>query len=83
MVTKERLHQLVETLPEAELDTAARVLEALGGIEPGTALYTAEDAPFDEEPEDEDEAALAAVALDELARGEFVTHAQVRRNLDR
>lgn len=79
MVTKERLHQLVEVLPEAEIETAARVLEALGGLTPGAVPYSAETAPFDDEPESEEEAALVAEALAELARGDFVTHDEVRR----
>jgi hypothetical protein len=81
MVTKERLHQLVEVLPEAEIETAARVLEALGGLPPGASPHTAETAPFDDEPESEDEAALVAEAMAELARGDFVAHAEIRRTL--
>jgi hypothetical protein len=38
MVTKERLHQLVEVLPEGEVATATRILEALSGLEPGEVL---------------------------------------------
>jgi hypothetical protein len=40
VVTKERLHQLIEALPERERDTAARVLEALAGLAPGEPFYT-------------------------------------------
>ena len=38
MATKERLHKLVDVLPDAEVATAARVLEALSGVRPGEAL---------------------------------------------
>jgi hypothetical protein len=42
VVTKERLHQLVDVLPEGELTTAARILEALSGLAPGEPLDLAE-----------------------------------------
>jgi hypothetical protein len=79
MVTKERLHHLIEVLPEAEHDTAARILEALSGVARGGALHTFETAPYDDEPENEEEALMAEESLAELARGEFIPHADVRR----
>ena len=38
MVTAERLHELVDALPEAERETAARVLEALVVRRPSAAV---------------------------------------------
>ncbi len=70
MVTKERLHQLVEALPTTEHATAARVLEALAGLESDEPFYTAETAPLDDEPETEAERAAVAEALAEVERGE-------------
>ena len=47
MVSIERLHELIDDLPEAERDEAARVLEALTQVAavPGTAFF---DAPAEE-----------------------------------
>lgn len=79
MVTKARLHELVERLPDAEVATAERVLEALGDRDWGTPFRTFAAVPFDDEPEDAEEAALVEEALADLARGDFVPHAEVRR----
>jgi hypothetical protein len=81
MVTKERLHALVDALPEYERDTAARVLESLAGIEPGEPFYTEATAPLDDEPESPGEQAAVADALAASARGEVLTTAELRRQL--
>jgi hypothetical protein len=81
MVTIERLYRLVEALPEEERDTAARVLEALAGLERAAPLVTLETAPLRDEPETEEERVAVAQARAELARGEAIPHAQVRREL--
>ena len=82
MVTKERLHALVDVLPEQEQDTAARVLEALAGLEPGDPVYTLATAPLDDEPETAAEEAAVAEALAASARGEVLTTAELRRQLE-
>jgi hypothetical protein len=79
MVTKERLHELVDRLPDAEVATAARVLEALGGVALRAPFQAIESVPFDDEPEDGDEAAAVHEALVELDKGDFISHAHVRR----
>jgi hypothetical protein len=79
MVTKERLYRLIDVLPEAEHDTAERILEALSGVARGGAVHSIETAPYDDEPEDEEEALMAEESLAELARGEYIPHADVRR----
>lgn len=70
MMAKERLHQLVDLLPDDEVVTAARVLEALAGLQPGEPFYTAESAPLDDEPETEAERSAVAEALAEVERGD-------------
>ena len=60
-MTKEELHRLVDTLPESELDTAARVLEALTVVADPVARSLA-NAPAHEEPETPAEAAAEAQA---------------------
>ena len=79
MVTKERLHELIEALPEAERATAARLLEALAGLEPGEPVYTPQTAPLDDEPETEEERATAAEGLADLAAGRVVTQDELER----
>jgi hypothetical protein len=70
MVAREQLHRLVDMLPDDEVTTATRVLEALAGSRPGEPFYTAETAPLDDEPEGEAERLAVAEALAEVARGE-------------
>lgn len=52
MTTKERLHRLVDSLPERDLDTAARVLEALQAMGDPVAR-TLDSARDDDEPDDD------------------------------
>lgn len=69
--TRERLRELVDTLPEDRLGAAEDALEALmkDGI------------PIDDEPvTDEDLAAIAEVRA-ELARGETVDHEDAMRSI--
>ncbi len=77
MVTKERLHELIEALPEGERATAARLLEALAGLEPGEPIYTPKTAPLDDEPETKEELEAAAEGLADLAAGRVVTQAEL------
>ena len=79
MVTKERLYHLVDALPVTERDTAARVLEALAGLEPGQPFYTPETAPLDDEPETEEERAAVAEGEADLASGRVVSAADLYR----
>jgi len=81
MITKETLHRVVDALPESEVDTAARVLEALGTLGAATPLYSAGTAPFDDEPETEAKRAAVAEARAELARGEGTLAAEIYREL--
>jgi hypothetical protein len=43
MTTLERLHELVDRLPESERETAARMLEALGHSPQGAALFASQE----------------------------------------
>jgi hypothetical protein len=72
MTLKERLHQLIDELPESELPTAARVLSALKATA-DPVLRALLDAPWDDEPEREDERQAVQGAREELARGEVHT----------
>lgn len=75
MTTKEKLYRLVDVLPDADADTAARVLEALAaaGGALDAAARAALRAPDDDEPETDAERAGVAEARADLAAGRVVT----------
>jgi hypothetical protein len=71
MTVKERLHYLVDALPESEAPTARRVLEALAATaDPLRSALVA--APEDDEPESATERLAVARARAAVARGELV-----------
>jgi len=81
MTTKDRLHELIENPPEAALPETERWLEAL--IRSGDEGLPAalRDAPWDDEPETEEERAAVQEAYEAIARGEMFTLEEVRREL--
>ena len=80
MRERERLHALIDTLPEDELQAALRFLEHLG-TEDLMPLWSLSDAPADDEPLTEDDEAALAEAEQDLTEGRIVTHAEARRRL--
>lgn len=79
MRDRDRLHTLVDALPEDELHVALRFVEFLGTEV--TPQWSLEDAPLDDEPvTPEDEAALAQAERD-VAEGRILTHEDARRLL--
>ena len=79
MTTKATLHQIIEELPESELVAAERFCVSAGHGRPvRRALLTA---PWDDEPETEDERQAVQEARNELARGEVYPLDEVRREL--
>lgn len=80
MTIKERLHQLIEELPDRELPAAQRFLEYLRNCgDPVLRAFL--EAPEDDEPETPEEAAAVQEALEELAKGETVPWDEARRRL--
>jgi hypothetical protein len=75
MTTKYRLHQLVDALPDNELDEAERLLAALMTGDP--VLRAVRLAPLDDEAETDDERAAVQEARAERDRGELVDDADV------
>ena len=75
MTVKEQLRTMVETLSE---DDAALLLRALQGDRLAWTLLTA---PIDDEPETDEERAAVEEAKAELARGEVVSHKELRHEL--
>ncbi len=80
MTVKERIHQLVEELPEHELLAAERYLEFLRDRE-ADLPRSLRGAPIDDEPDTEEERAGAADARAELDAGQGVPHEEALRVL--
>jgi predicted transcriptional regulator len=79
VVTKDRLHELVEAVPEPDMATAARILEALARMAPGEPFYTTETAPLDDEPETDGERLAIARGEADLAAGRVVSAAELEQ----
>jgi hypothetical protein len=81
VVTKERLHDMIDALSESDVATVARILEALTGIEAEEPFYTPAMAPLDDELETEAERKAVAEARADLAAGRVVTLEELEREL--
>jgi predicted transcriptional regulator len=79
--TKQRLHRLVDELPESELHAAERFLQFLGNEAEDPLLTALRGTPIDDEPVSAEEEALVQHARDQMAAGEYVTHEEARRRL--
>lgn len=74
MVTRTDLHRLVDDLPEAEVEEAARFLERLN--DPLARLL--DQAPADDEPVTDEEAKAIEEGLAAYRRGEYITDDELR-----
>ena len=82
MTVKERLHQLVEELPEGQATEAAeRALLHLKRVSTDPVLRALLNAPIDDEPDTEEERALIAEGRAALERGDVVSDEELRREL--
>ncbi|MSQ24655.1 MAG: hypothetical protein EXR58_08985 [Chloroflexi bacterium] len=82
MTVKERLHQLIEDLPEGQVTEAAeRALLQLRGLADDPVLRALMNAPLDDEPETDQERALVAEGLADLERGDILSDEELRREL--
>lgn len=80
MPGRERLHKLVDALPERDLQTAGRVLEALAlPIDP--VAHSLETAPVDSESDDDDFDGGLTEARREAKQGRLISHSEVKREL--
>jgi len=79
MTTKERLHRLIATRPEPQLDTAERLLTSLREVDAFAIALV--NAPEDDEPETPEEAAAVAEGKAALARGDVHSLTAVRAEL--
>lgn len=81
MRDRQALHTLIDELPEPELPAARRFLESLRQ-QPSDALRLALDAaPLDDEPVSENDLSAIREGFEEQARGETVSHEEVKRLL--
>lgn len=80
MTARERVLRLVERLPESELPTAERVLEALAMAGDPVARALAAALEDDEPLTDADEDAIAE-GHEAYRRGEVIDHEEARRRL--
>lgn len=81
MTTKERLHQLVEGLPESEAHAALRYLESLRQETADPVAAALESAPVDDEPLTEGEIAALEAAERDWEEGNFVSNDEAKRQL--
>ncbi len=81
MTTKEKLHRLVDALPEPVLDEAEQLLQGLAQRADDPLLRALAAAPEDDEPETEEERSAIAEARAAIARGEVEPWEHVRTDL--
>jgi len=77
MTTREKLHQLVDELPEEKLDAALEAIETRAG---DPLIRRLEDAPPEDEEISAGEEAAVQEARDELAAGTpLISHGEIQR----
>lgn len=81
MTTKEKLHRLLDTLPEPAWEEAEQLLEELQQRATDPLLRALAAAPEDDEPETEAEREAIAEARAAVARGEVEPWEHVRTEL--
>jgi hypothetical protein len=78
MTIKDELYRLVDELPEKEWHAAKRFLEYLRNLG-DPVLQALMEAPYDDEPETEEERAAVAEAQGDFEAGRVVTHEELKR----
>ncbi|MGI8554351.1 MAG: hypothetical protein ACR2PL_26730 [Dehalococcoidia bacterium] len=79
--TKARLHQLIDELPESGLADAEHCLEGLRTSGDAGLCQDPFEAPFDDEPETEEERAAVDQAWKDVRAGRVVSNEDLRREL--
>ena len=79
MTTKERLHRLVDDLPEQEWHAAERFLQYLRDMATDPVLRLLEEAPEVDEPLTREEEEALRESREGRQRGEWLTDEDVRR----
>jgi hypothetical protein len=81
MSVRDEIHQLVDALPEGELDAARRYLEVLRTSPDDSLARFLAAAPEDDEPSTPEQDRAVATARDAFRRGERISAAEVKRTL--
>ena len=81
MTEKERLHSLVEDLPEPEVHAALRFVEYLRREASDPVARALQEAPFDEEPVTAEDLAELEASDRDWQEGRVVPHDEARREL--
>ena len=82
MTTKEQIHQLVNDLPESDLDTVKRVLEGLSALSSSNPVKAAlAHAPVDDESVTDEEAQAIEEGERDVEAGRVVTADEVQVRL--
>ena len=77
MTTREKLHQLVDELPEEELDAALKVIESRAD---DPLIRRLDEVPLEDEEISPEEEAAVQEARDELAAGApLISHEEIKR----
>jgi hypothetical protein len=79
---RDRIHRLVDQLPEADLPVVELILVGRRATE-DPVLRALANAPADDEPLTDEEAAAIQEGLDAIARGDVVSDAELDRLLGR
>jgi hypothetical protein len=77
MGAREALHRLIDEMPEEDLSTAERVLQGLRAL--SSPHVPPDQAPFDDEPDEDDFDGGLTEARAEIAAGRVVSHEEVKR----
>lgn len=78
MTDRERLHSLVDDLPEGEVRAALHFVESLRTSEEDPVLRALRDAPLDDEPVTEEDRAALEEAWEDVRQGRLTAHKEVR-----
>lgn len=80
MAGRDALHELVDALPERDVPTVSRILEALNLTADPVARSLAR-APLDDEPDDDDFDGGLGEARREAEEGRLLSHDELKREL--
>jgi hypothetical protein len=82
MDSRERIHHLVDELPEEDMATIKRILEGLVAASRNPVLRALQEADYDDEEIDSEEEREVVAALDDLKRGKVCSTEEARKRLD-
>jgi predicted transcriptional regulator len=81
MTERERLHALVDDLPEEKVHAVLRLVEYLRNPEEDPVLRALRDAPPDDEPITQEDLAAIEEAEEDVRQGRLIPHEEVCRRL--